>query len=72
MGDEVVVRLAVGVDVPLAEDAVLGLDRLADEPAAGLVGLQVLLVAFDAGREVRGVLPRVVAGLGDVAARPAV
>ena len=67
MGDQVVIGLAVGVDVPLAEDPVLGLDRLADEPAAGLVRFQVVLVALDPGREVGRVLPRVVAGPLDVA-----
>ena len=43
--------LAVGVDVPLAQDAVLGLDRLADEPPAGLVGLQIVLEPFDPAGE---------------------
>ena len=66
MRDGVVVGLAVGVGVPLAEDPVLGLDRLADEPAAGLVRLQVVLVALDAGRELGGILARVVAGPLDV------
>ena len=51
MRDRVIIGLAIGVGVPLAEDVVLGLDGLADEPAAGLVLFQVVLVAFDAGRE---------------------
>ena len=66
MGGGVVVSLAVGVGVPLAEDAVLGLDGLADEPAAGLVRLQVILVALDAGRELGRILPRIVASPVDV------
>ena len=67
VGDQVVVGLAVGVGVPLAEDPVLGLGRLADEPAAGLVGLEVVLVALDPGGEVGRVLPGVLPGALDVA-----
>ena len=57
MGDGVVKSLAVGVGIPFAEDMVLGLDRLADEPAAGLVVLEIVLIAFDPGGELGRILP---------------
>ena len=66
MCDRVVVSLAIGVGIPLAEDVILGLDGLADKPAAGLVLLQVILVAFDARCELGRILPRVVASAIDV------
>ena len=61
MGGQVVVRLAIGVDVPLVEDPVLGFDRLAEEPASGPMRLEIILVTLDAGRELGGELVRVVA-----------
>ena len=67
VGQGVVVRLAVGVGVPLAENPVAGLGGLADEQAAGLVGLEVVLIPLDPGREVGRLAKRVLAGATDVA-----
>src|SRR5262249_13690458 len=63
---QVVVGLAIGVGVPLAENPVLGLDGLAEITPAGLVRLEVLLVALDAGRKLAGVSARIVARPLDV------
>src|SRR5262249_31840894 len=67
VGCQVVIRQAIGIGVPLAKDPVLGLGRLADEPAAGLVVLEVILIAMDAGGEMGRILTGILPGALDVA-----
>ena len=56
MRGEVVVRQAVGVGVPLAENAVLGLGGFGNVASSGRVLTQVILIALDTGGEIRGIL----------------
>ena len=61
-----VVGLAIGVNVPFAENLVLRLDRLAEVPAPRLMGFQIVLEPLNASGEAGWIAPGVIASALDV------
>ena len=59
--DQMVVGLAIGVNVPFTENQVLRLDRLAEEPAPRLMGFQIVLEPLNASGEAGRIAPGVIA-----------